>query len=253
MKTGIYSEQPEVLSQITDWLREFFEDCCVEYELHQTESYDGVIDLFRQSYLNAFVVDLDSTAMDCWEIVDLIRCSDENCLLLLLSEDSGNAIRGYRAGAVDYLAKPLAEEEFKSSMGRLMKKTGLFSLSRMFVKLKYEGVWVRVALEHIAYVESSGHSLIFSLTDGKEIRMTASFKDYEPVLERSRHFFRCHKSFMVNLKEVESMKPNCFRLKDGRTVNISRRYKQESKSYYIHFMMGKYEEMMRQEQAAQEG
>ncbi len=253
MKAGIYSEQPEVLLQITEWLKEFFEDCCIEYELYPVECYDGVIELFRESYLNAFVVHLDGAAMDVWEVVDLIRCTDEGCLQILLSEDPGNAIRGYRAGAVDYLAMPLAEGEFKASMGRMMKKTGLFSLGRMFVKLKCEGVWIKVALEHIAYVESSGHSLIFSLTDGKEIRMMASFRDYEPVLERSRYFFRCHKSFMVNLKEVESMKPSCFRLKDGRTVNISRRYKQESKSYYIHFMMEKYEEMMLKEQEAKEG
>ncbi len=85
---------------------------------------------------------------------------------------------------------------------------------------------------HITYLESVGHSLIFHLADRRRLKVQSGFKDYQSLLDLNPDYFRCHKSYVVNMSYVKEWSPTAFTLKDGDEVNISRPYRQAARSMY---------------------
>lgn len=242
MRVGIYSEAAELRENLCEILKVYFGYSCIECEIDVAADPAVHAGCLSQNQYDIFFVDLDMKE-DCWEAVEMIRYIDSSCSLVLLSDESGgidNAVRGYRSGAADYLLKPLLKAAVMDSLGGILKKRNLTDQENKAVKVRVSGIWSVIALDNIVYIESAGHMLLFYMMDGSTIRVNASFKDYGPVLERNRNFCRCHKSFQVNLNHVAELRGSGFILTDGRTVNISRKFKQSSKADYINHIMERY-------------
>ena len=71
--------------------------------------------------------------------------------------------------------------------------------------------------------------------------MIAAFRDYQPLLDMNRHFFRCHKSYVVNLRHVAELEQNSFLLKNGDRVNVSRPYRQITRSFFARYVTEQYD------------
>ena len=102
--------------------------------------------------------------------------------------------------AEDFLLAPLDPEDLISSLVQLLRRR--MEAEEQYLPVKVGGVWGPLNMAHILYLESAGHSLIFHMDDGRQFRSISSFKDYQSLIDLNRHFFRCHKSYVVNLSHV---------------------------------------------------
>ena len=62
---------------------------------------------------------------------------------------------------------------------------------------------VRVPFSQLAYVEVNGKHLYFHLADGTVREVAGSLKDYEPLLLARPEFMRIHRSYIVNMLQIE--------------------------------------------------
>lgn len=238
MQIGIYSPRPPLLEQQREAVEEFVQTSCLDLDVHTFDKHAGLMAALTETPLDVLVYDTaQAEALEerVWEVMRTIP----NCSLILLGDDTRHAVFGYAVKAADYLTTPLDPEDLIYTLARLMRAR--MEAKEQFLPIKLNGVWSRLNMGHITYLESAGHSLLFHMDDGKEFRMIASFRDYQPLLDLNRHFFRCHKSYVVNLKYVEQLEQNSFLLKNGESVNISRPYRQMTRSFYACYVTGRYE------------
>ena len=98
--------------------------------------------------------------------------------------------------------------------------------------LRTGGIIVRVPFSQLTYVEVNGKHLYFNLADGQVREVVGSMKEYEDALLTRPEFMRIHRSYIVNMLQIEELSPAGLRTFSGRELPVSRLlYPQLQKDY----------------------
>lgn len=230
MQIGIFTLRPELMQQLETVLLGFGQSSYLDLQIHR---FDGLQALFASLVdvpLDLLLFDMEDSENVKDELVRITQ-TIPNCILILLCNDTRYALFGYTLRAKDYLTTPLNQEDLIDVLTRSLRER--LEGKEQYLPLKLNGIWSRLNMRHITYLESAGHNLIFHMNDGRAFRTNSSFSDYQTLLDMNRDFFRCHKSYVVNMRYVTGWDPNNLTLYDGRTINISRSYRQAVRSYYV--------------------
>lgn len=154
------------------------------------------------------------------------------------------AIDAIKFSALYYILKPIKVDELKSAIEKAKKKlstnnsitTNFFKQldvsnskpSRIIINTIKETELIE--LENIYYLEAESVYTTFYLKDGKKITCSQkNLKDYEELLS-DKGFFRTHRSFLVNINEVDYVdksEGNEVILKNKMSIPLARRRKEE--------------------------
>ena len=86
----------------------------------------------------------------------------------------------------------------------------------------------------LTYVEVNGKHLYFNLNDGQVREVSGALKDYEDLLLSRPEFMRIHRSYIVNMLQIEELSPAGIRTFSGRELPVSRLlYPQLQKDYMM--------------------
>jgi two-component system LytT family response regulator len=152
------------------------------------------------------------------------------------------AVKAFRLAAVDYLIKPIAEDEFNLALERfrLRKEKGTDQIQSLLRNLSLPRENAKIALptlngylfvqiKDIIRCESDNTYTTFFTTDKRKILVSRTLKDVEQMLEEHR-FFRVHNSHLINLDFVSEYfkgEGGQVKLTDGAVIDVSRRRKEE--------------------------
>jgi len=146
-----------------------------------------------------------------------------------------HAIRAFKYSAIDYLLKPIDQEELRTAIDRIKdiqeKMVGEQQLSELQDNLQrvpdrlvlptLEMMHV-VKIDQIVRCETSGSYTTFYLSDGRKIMVSKPLKNYEDILTPPV-FFRVHQSHLINMHYIQSYsKEGTIQMEDKTTVPISR-------------------------------
>ena len=132
-------------------------------------------------------------------------------------------LEALRLSAVDYLMKPVDEDDLKTAMTRLRKRVaGKIKqrspksevLNARLALPTAEGVYI-IDKTTIIRVEAMSNYSVFLLTDNKKIIVSKTLKEYEVQLNDD-FFMRINRSVIVNLSYVVK-----YRKGDGGTLELS--------------------------------
>lgn len=91
---------------------------------------------------------------------------------------------------------------------------------------------VRVPYAQISFVEVIGKHLYFHLTDGNIREVAGALKNFEAILLPRPEFMRVHRSYIVNMFQVEELSSSGLRTFQGDSLPVSRLfYPQIQKDY----------------------
>lgn len=153
------------------------------------------------------------------EAAKCIRRMDEDALLIFLTTSEEFYREAFDVYAFHYLIKPIGEEELA-----VVVKKAADRLNKTERRLSIVSHGQNMLLKHmdINYISSAGHYLHFHMKDGQEHISHDKLDDLEKRLD-SDLFVRSHKSFMVNLLNIDKMTKEGFYIGDT-LVPISRSY-----------------------------
>ena len=126
------------------------------------------------------------------------------------------ALDGFRTNALDYLLKPVSYGEFLKAAGKALE---WFSMRQIYensltpamsgdtITVKADYKLVQMKTDSILYIEVRRDRLIFYRKEGEIISSVMSMRDIEEILPASK-FMRVHRSFIVNLRNVEVVERN---------------------------------------------
>ena len=152
-----------------------------------------------------------------------IRKTDENVMIVFVTNLTQYAIAGYEVNAFDYILKPLLYQPFSLKLTRILNILNRDSSKKMLT-LKSRQLSLRVDADSVLYVEVSGHDLIFHTAE-QEYRIWGTLSGIEQELDGGS-FFRCSACYLVNLKYVEHIKGLTVSVK-GHELSISRNRRRE--------------------------
>jgi two-component system LytT family response regulator len=169
----------------------------------------------------------------------LEKIENTEFFLIFVTAYDNFALKAFRFNAIDYLLKPIDNEELIEAMN----KVKYMKLNREVVKIsnllnyiktpeKISQILVNTSdnlyvlnLHDIIYLKSESNYTRFFISDiNEEIIVSRTLKEYEEML-KDHDFIRTHNSYLVNLHWIARIvkKENVVELKNGMKVPISAR------------------------------
>ncbi|HCD65204.1 MAG TPA: DNA-binding response regulator [Prevotella sp.] len=141
--------------------------------------------------------------------IEFARLVPESCRLVFTTAYKEYAFDGIKAGAADYLLKPISFEDFQESYKRVRATFDEYQLQDPIERdrclvAKVENKFVRIDLDDILYIESMNDYVRFHLTQGRKVTTFSNLKRLESRLPRQQ-FKRIHRSFIANLCRMDSI------------------------------------------------
>lgn len=188
-----------------------------------------LLEFARQEQFTVYLLDVMMPGMTGLDAAREIRRFDDAAEIVFLSASPGFAYESYGVRALNYLLKPVARKELFTLLDQLavQEQNELDALT-----LKTSTTIIRVPYSHISYVEVIGKRLYFHLIDGTTREVAGSLKNYETVLLPRPEFMRVHRSYLVNMFQVEELSSSGLRTFQGDSLPVSRLfYPQIQKDY----------------------
>lgn len=145
-----------------------------------------------------------------------IRESDAACALVFATTSQDHGLVGFDLQISDYLVKPFRQEDVDGVFDWVLQEQE-GNLRTIRIHADWEEVEVR--LRDIAYIESQRHTAL--LHAGGQILSTRRGLDDLSEEIGGSPFFRCRRSYLVNLEYVSGIQKRDFLMRDGTLVPIS--------------------------------
>lgn len=168
------------------------------------------------------LMDIEMRFMDGMTAATKIREQDSEVVLIFITNMPQYVMEGYKVDALDYVLKPLTYFALSQRIDRAL--TRMKNRVYNFITISLPNGVQKIETNNIYFIEMQNHDAIFHTTKGI-YTMRESLRTIERKLEKEP-FFRCHKSFLVNLAYVESIKGSDIHI-NNQIIQVSRGRKKE--------------------------
>lgn len=204
----------------------------VEHTLSRFRSAAGLLDARgRGAAWDLILLDIMMQGQDGIALAeDLRRAGDETDLIFITSSPE-YALAGYRAYPVSYLLKPLSREKLSPVLTRCLRRRQKLPC---LVLEALQGGKYTIPLGDIRYLEVFRRELVVHCGD----RTLSCAGPLSAVLDTlpEAGFYRCHRSFVVNLAHVSGIQKYRFLLRNGGEVPIAMRPYRQAQARWLAFL-----------------
>jgi two-component system LytT family response regulator len=159
-------------------------------------------------------LDIEMPGHSGLELLDFFDENEINFSIIFVTAYNRYAIQAFKLSAVDYLLKPIEVEDLKNAMILFERnknrnkatysvlKENLKNSSPKKIALNTLNTTSFVETSDILFFQADGSYTKVILKDNKILTISKGLKSFETLLEDNSDFFRCHKSFIVNLTHI---------------------------------------------------
>ena len=162
--------------------------------------------LSKRQDIDLIFLDVDIPEMD---IFNFINSFDHQANIIIVSPDDKDALKAFEFNIVDYLIKPLTFSRFCKAVDKAIryyanKEVSNSDANEIFIKKG--SALVKLKIKDIIYVEALENYVILN-TKNEKFTIHFTMKAIEYQLP-SGIFIRVHRSFIVNISLIKTIKEN---------------------------------------------
>lgn len=154
-------------------------------------------------------LDIEMPKYNGLEIVNFFGKDEIQFNIIFTTAYNQYAIQAFKTSALDYLLKPIDPEELKETIERYKQKqlTTFHKLQVAKLRLSHTekiaipdgNNLIMIEVNEILYLKADSNYTDIHLTNGKKYTTSRILKNFEETLSSYSQFFRCHKSYIVNI------------------------------------------------------
>ena len=219
MYIAVCDDQAEELESLLKLLRNWQTERNRTVRYKAFRSAAAMLDVAHKEAFTLYLLDVMMPGISGMEAAREIRTFDAAAEIVFLTSSPGFAYESYGVKAMEYLLKPISSKLLYPILDRLDVRE---QRPQESLTLKSGGTLIRVPFSQLAFVEVNGKHLYFNLTDGQVREVSGSMKEYETQLLARPEFARIHRSYIVNLLQVEELSAKGVLTFSGKNLPVSR-------------------------------
>ena len=191
------------------------------------------IDLIKSGKVDLLFLDIQMPDITGLEF---IKTLDNPPNVIITTAYKEFAVDGYELNVIDYILKPFSFERFLKATNKVLEKIEHetnpvqrtytnqteTSLHENYLIIRADRKHYKINYEDLVYIEGQKAYVTFH-TKSKKITALASLKDLDEKLPEN-DFARIHKSFIVSVKNIESLEGNILEV-NGLHLPVGKSYK----------------------------
>ncbi len=234
MHIAVCDDNIDELSHISSLLEDYSRerDSSVTYEAFHSAT--ELIETIRKRRFDLLLLDILMPSVTGLDAAKEIRQSDYEIPIIFLTSSREYAVESYRVSAEDYILKPARKDEIFPALDKQLKR---FTREEAYLTLKTGSGIAKLPLSQIVYVEVINRTVQFVLANGEVREVYGYLTDYEGALLSDPHFYKPHRSYVVNLRQVTKLDKNGLSTKVGKTVPVARDAFSQAKAAYMKYLL----------------
>ena len=221
MRLAICDDEPVYIEKIKAALKEC-DELPDDIELFEYSSGALLVETHEKNPHDIIFLDIEMPEMTGLEAGQNIRETDKNVIIVFLTSYREYVFESFRIEPFDYILKPINKEKMNDVMNRAILK---LKEQNHVVQIEWKGKLDTLKVCDIVYLSSELRYVRIHTTN-KEFTCIGKLDDYEDRLT-NYGFLRCHQSYLINMKFIESIKNKVITTTEGKEIGISARKKQE--------------------------
>ena len=179
-------------------------------------------------------MDICMQGMSGVDVVKNIREIDTNVPIAFTTSNLKYTLDGYRLNVSRYIEKPITKKAVADMLAYAMQQLQL----QPHIDITCNGRNISIPYSHILFFEQQGHYVSVSTSGGSSCQFTGKLNQLENTVPSSL-FYRCHKSYLVNLSKIKSLDSDLqiFIMSEGDSVHIRRENLTEAKRLFNEFQL----------------
>lgn len=209
-------------------------------QAEELSALTALLDVAQRERFSLYLLDVMMPGIDGMDAAREIRTFDDAADIVFLTSSPGFAYESYGVRALEYLLKPISGGLLFPVLDKLMLRE---QRPQDGLTLKAGATLVRVPFSRLSYVEVNGKHLYFHLADGTVREVAGSLKDYEPLLLVRPEFMRIHRSYIVNMLQIDELSPAGVHTFSGMNLPVSRLLYPQLQKDYMKLLFAEREEL----------
>lgn len=213
---GICDDELHYRSEIKGIIKEILSSYPIDYILYEFSSGEELLNDYPKG-LDILIMDIQMKIINGMDTARKIRTFDQNLEIIFMTSFIEFMQDGYEVKAYRYILKPISERQILKNIlpciNEVIKKRS------NYLTINVKNYVDRVKIDSITYIETSRPNILIYTHDNIYTTKMSISKIENTLSEYG--FFRCHNSYVINLKLVESMNGNTV-VVSGKDIPISK-------------------------------
>ncbi len=237
MRIAICDDDPRELERISSFIDEYRRESGASLSYTNFKSAAELIENVSSGDYSLLFLDIMMPEINGMQAAHEIREFDAGVKIVFLTSSPEFAVESYAVKAYNYILKPVSKEKLFSLLDAVIADE---QKPMEGLKVKTASGMARILFSKMAFVEIMNKRLYFHMTDGSVQELTSSLAAFEEELLARTEFVKVHRSYIVNLWQVNELRSNELVTIGGKVVPISRLlYSKVREAYMKHLFMEK--------------
>ncbi len=205
--------------------------------LAEADDAKQAVSLIREHNPDVVFLDIDMPGLSGIELAEMYS-DDRSFEIIFITGHKEHAPKAFRVKALDYLMKPVSPRELDEALNRLTEtleaRQKPLNLSDNRIALPMLNGLELIDTDEILVLEAERAYTNIKLKSGENKLVSKRLKLFEELLSNRENFKRTHRSYLLNMNEVNryAKAESLLILNGGMEVPVSKEHKSEVDTYF---------------------
>lgn len=236
LKIAVCDDEQKYLDNIQDAINAWSEEKKIPVAIEPFDNGDSLLEHLKTENPDMVFLDIMMPLFNGMELAHEIRKTNTVVKIVFLTSSPEFAVESYDVKASGYLLKPLIYEKLCSVLDDC---SHLAEEEPENIVVRTLDGYQKIYFHDIEYIEAQNKKVIFKMINGSYAEALNTLSGFAAQLTADKGFFKCHRSYIAYIPNVDHFTPLEISTKSGASIPISRGYSKAFKDAYFSYMFEK--------------
>ena len=201
------------------------------------EDGDSLVQAHAKNPFDIILLDVVMPMFNGIEVARELRKHDTSVKLVFLTSSPEYAVDSYTVKANNYLLKPIDKTKLYQCLDELCNE--ILDKNQKNIHIRGTNAIHKISLSDIEYVEAQNKHTLFILRNKPFLESIDSLYHHEDKLTLTEGFYKCHRSYIVNINHIDTYTTKEIRMRSGYRIPISRNCQTDFENAYFSYTFKK--------------
>lgn len=233
LKIAVCDDNKEFLKNAVELIQKWSDLSEIPIKTYAFNNGDELIEKADYNGFDIIFLDIIMPLINGMDTAKELRQRNNTTKIIFLTSSPEFALESYEVRAKDYLLKPVTFEKIKKVLDECSVE---FKKEPESIIVKTTFGYQKLYFHDIEYAEAQNKKVLFYLKTGKTVESTEPLYSFEDKLTNFNGFFKCHRSYLIYLPNIDHFSTTEITTKSGRNIPIARGYAKAFKEAYFSLM-----------------